>query len=65
MSQRSEIMKLIKAAKRAGCEVEQSRNGHWKIRTPNGSLVVAPFSPRTHRGVRDTVARLKAAGVKL
>lgn len=66
MSQRSEMGKLIKAARKQGCTIEQAkRGGHWKIRTPDGQLIVAPFSPGTHRGVRDTIARLKAAGITI
>lgn len=66
MSQRSEMGKLIRKARKAGCHVEQAkRGGHWKITTPDGQLIVAPFSPGTHRGVRDTIARLKAAGITI
>lgn len=65
MSQRSDMMKLIRAAKKQGCLVDRLGSGHWRITTPSESVVIAAFSPRTAGGVRDTKARLKRAGVSV
>ena len=66
MGQRSEMGKLIRAIRRAGCSVEQPRRGgHWKITTPDGQLIIAAFSPRSQRAIINTKQRLRAAGIKI
>lgn len=62
---RSDMMKLIKKAKSQGCSVERSGNGHWRITTPKGGIVMASFSPRTPGAYRDTIRDLRKAGVQL
>ena len=65
MSHRSDMMKLIKSVKKQDCLVERASSGHWKITTPNGTKVIASFSPTTSNGVRDVIRYLQKAGVKL
>ena len=62
---RSDMMKLLKKAKKQGCEVERLRNGHWRVTTPNGTIFTAPFSPHNPGGYRDTIRALRQAGVEL
>lgn len=65
MSHRADMMKLIKLAKKAGCTVERTGSGHWKITTPSGAVLITSFSPSSPIPYRDTVQHLKKAGVKL
>jgi hypothetical protein len=62
---RADMMKLVKLAKKRGCEVERSGSGHWKITAPNGTVVTASFSPNTPGAYRDTIKALRKAGLSL
>jgi hypothetical protein len=62
---RSDMMKLVKKASSKGCTVERAGNGHWKITTPNGTVVTASFSPKYGGAYRDTIRDLRRAGVPL
>ena len=62
---RSDMMKLVKQAKRKGCTVVRSGNGHWKITTPDGTNLYASFSPTSPGAYRDTIRDLRKAGVSL
>ena len=65
MSHRGDMMKLMKLAKKAGCSIERTGSGHWKITTPSGAVLIASFSPSSPLPYRDTVKHLLKAGVKL
>lgn len=62
---RADMMKLVKKAKKQGCLVERSGSGHWKIKCPNGTVVIASFSPSAPGAYRDTIRNLRKAGVDL
>jgi hypothetical protein len=62
---RSDMMKLIKLAKKHGCTAERTGSGHWKIVCPNGSTLTASFSPSRPGAYRDTIKALRKAGVPL
>jgi hypothetical protein len=62
---RADMMKLVKLAKKNGCSVQRTGNGHWGITTPSGAYIVASFSPRTPGAYRDTIRDLRKAGVSL
>lgn len=62
---RSDMMKLVKKAKSAGCTVERTGSGHWRIITPNNTVLTASFSPTSPGAYRDTIKALRKAGVSL
>ena len=62
---RSDMMKLVKKAKSKGCHIERAGNGHWRITTPNGTVLTASFSPTSPGAYRDTIRELRKAGVAL
>ena len=62
---RAEMMKLMKKAQKAGCSVERTGSGHWKIVAPNGTVTVTSFSPKNAGALRDVTKELKKAGVQL
>jgi hypothetical protein len=62
---RSDMMKLVKKAKKAGCSTERAGSGHWRIVAPNGTLITASFSPSNPGSYRDTIRALRKAGVEL
>lgn len=65
MSHRGDMIKLIKLVKKAGCTVDRTGSGHWKITTPSGVTVITAFSPSKSSSYRNAVHDLKKAGVKL
>jgi hypothetical protein len=62
---RGDMMKLVKLAKKQGCTVERTGSGHWKIVTPNKTVLTASFSPSNPGSYRDTIRALRKAGVSL
>lgn len=62
---RSDMMKLVKVAKKRGCSVERTGSGHWKITTPSGVVLVTSFSPSNPGAYRDVIRALRKAGVSL
>ena len=62
---RSDMMKLVKKAKSAGCHTERTGTSHWKITTPNGTVIITSFSPGNQGAYRQTLKKLKNAGVEL
>lgn len=65
MSHRSDMTKLLKAAKKHGCEITRTGSGHWLVITPNGTRITAAFSPSTSGGVRMVRQQLAKAGVRI
>ena len=62
---RSDMMKLIKRAKKNGCSAERTGSGHWRITTPSNQVIIASFSPSNPGAYRDTIRDLRRAGVEL
>lgn len=62
---RSDMMKLVKKAKKAGCSAERTGSGHWRIVAPNGTLITTSFSPSNPGSYRDAIRALRKAGVEL
>jgi len=60
---RSDMMKLMKRAKKHGCIVERTGGGHWKITTPSGAVITTSFSPSNPGPYRDTLRALQKEGV--
>jgi hypothetical protein len=57
---------MVRKAEKAGCDATYSGAGHWKIKTPSGQTVVCSSTPRdTKRSIKNTVARLRRAGVQI
>lgn len=47
-----------------GAEATLGRNGHWKIKTPTGQMIVCPGTPRNpSRCIKNTRAMLRRNGV--
>jgi hypothetical protein len=65
MSHRSDMMKLVKLARKKGCTVERTGSGHWKITTPSGEVLITSFSPSNPGPHRDLIRYLRKAGVPL
>jgi len=57
-------MKCLRAALTAqGFTVEQARNGHWRVTTPDGTARMQMAStPSDRRGILNTISRLKRIG---
>lgn len=62
---RADMMKLVKQARKNGCHIERSGNGHWRITAPSGATIYASFSPTSPGAYRDTIRELRKAGVSL
>jgi hypothetical protein len=56
---------LVRAAQDAGCEVDLSGGGHWRLKCPNGKIVFMPSSPSDFRAIRNARAMLRREGVAL
>lgn len=59
------MLKLVKRLPRYGCTVERRGSKHWRITTPNGTAISAPFSPSTPGALRALIRNLKREGVEL
>ena len=64
-SQRADMMKLVKKASKLGCTVERTGSGHWRITTPEGVVIPAPFSPSKPGTCTRIRRELQKAGVRL
>lgn len=61
-----EMADLVKQARRQGCSVEQQkRSNHYKIKVPNGGIVVCAATPSDQRAVLNMRARLRREGLNL
>lgn len=57
---------LLSEARRLGCDVRRKRRGgHYRIRTPEGSVVCVAATPGDYRTVRNEIARLRRLGVPM
>jgi hypothetical protein len=56
--------KLVKLARRAGCEVTKTRRGHYRVVCPGGGIVIVARSGDWH-AVRNAARDLRAQGVAL
>ena len=62
MSNRSEMMRLVKRIRKQGLNVERTGSGHWKVTRPGGGdCVIMGFSPN-HSGMHKTMKRLEELG---
>ena len=61
----SDMRKLMRRAKKAGCTVTRTGGGHYKIITPNGTRIICSFSPRDNGAYRDTLRDLRRDGVQI
>jgi predicted RNA binding protein YcfA (HicA-like mRNA interferase family) len=61
---RRDVQRLLSAATQAGWTMTQSKgSGHYKLRGPNGEMLVLGSSPSCRRGMLNTRAQLRRAGV--
>ena len=56
-----EMRELVKCAEQQGWSNE-TRNGHLKLRAPNGFVVVAPKTPSDPRSRLNTIALMRRQG---
>lgn len=61
----NDLRKLLAALEEQGFDVERTKSGHWLVRNAEG-LAVATIAgtPSDHRGLRNTISRLRRAGLK-
>lgn len=61
-----ELKDVIRVAEAAGFTVDRTARGHWRFRTPEGRVVAYDAgSPSDWRGTRNTIARLRRAGLRI
>jgi hypothetical protein len=65
MSHRADMSKLLKRAKKEGCEIVRTNGGHWKITPPGGDPIIAAFSPNSGYAVTHLRKRLSKQGIHL
>jgi hypothetical protein len=54
---------VLHAAEKQGCRIEQGKRNHFKIFPPRGPMITMSCTPSDHRSIRDTIARLRRAGI--
>lgn len=63
----SDFSKLQRLARKAGWMVEPGRRGkrnpHVRFIAPDGTVVIADSTASDHRSIKNTAARLRAAGL--
>ena len=64
MAGKQDMERLRKALLTQGFTVERARNGHWKVVAPSGAKMQMAYSPSDHRGVLNTISRLKKMGYR-
>jgi hypothetical protein len=58
-----DLKKLVRAARKQGWTVEQTKNGHWRFKAPDGiGLVHASGTASDHRSMANLLAQLKRYG---
>jgi hypothetical protein len=57
------LNEVLHAAEAQGCRIERGKNCHFKIYPKRGPMIVASSTPSDHRSLRDTIARLRRAGI--
>ncbi len=63
MASKADMKALREALEAQGFTVERARNGHWRVTAPNGrARMQMAYSPSDHRGILNTVSRLKRIG---
>jgi hypothetical protein len=65
MSDKSEWKRLRQALTAAGCTVEQSRAGHYKVRRGKQLITVLPYSASDWRTLRNTKAHIRKLGISV
>lgn len=65
MSLKREVRDLLDRCADEGCTYELGAGGHWKIRTPTGAIVGLPGTPSEYRGIANSIAELRRAGLTL
>lgn len=60
----TETGQLLRQLRRAGCEVEYTRNGHLKVHTPQGPVYMAS-TPSDPRSRKNDLAELRRHGVAI
>lgn len=60
----SDYSQLIKHLQRLGCEITWTRK-HIHVRTPEGKMVVLPSTSSDYRGIRNSKAQLRRAGLEI
>ena len=62
MASKKDMKALTEALRAQGFEVERARNGHWRVTAPTGARMQMAATPSDHRGILNTVTRLKRIG---
>lgn len=61
-----ELADVIRFAEDAGFKVDRTKRGHYRFRTPEGRVVAYDAgSPSDWRGTRNTISRLRRAGLRI
>jgi hypothetical protein len=60
-----QIQNLLKQVQTMGCTVTLRKAGHYKITTPDGNVVFCAQTPSDWRGIKQTRALLRRAGVQV
>lgn len=59
---KKDMERLVARARDAGADVSGGSERHWKVRCPNGVLIIVACSPSDHRAVKNARARLRRTG---
>jgi len=65
MSLKKDMKQLVKKARAQGWEVTPTRNGHIRFRSPDGHLIFGASTPSEYRGMKNKIADLRRAGLKV
>jgi hypothetical protein len=60
--QSREIKDLIEKLYQEDWDIERTRNGHYKFKSPTGKVVYGPQTPSDMRSYRNIRAELRRAG---
>ena len=62
MASKQDMKALREALAKQGFVIEHARNGHYKVTSPTGAKMQMAATPSDHRGLLNTIARLRRIG---
>lgn len=59
------LKEMLSQAEALGARVEMTKNSHWKVFCPDGSIVVTGGTPSDRRALLNFRAQLRRAGLEI
>jgi predicted RNA binding protein YcfA (HicA-like mRNA interferase family) len=60
-----DMKEIVRQLRKQGWDVSPTRNGHFRARSPNGSVYTLPHSPSDRRSVKNARSDLRRLGAEL